>query len=43
MSVKKLHIKELIAENKQLLLNDKKAMEKIEKKIEDKALQNLKK
>lgn len=40
---KKLSFKELVAENKQLLLNDKKAMEEIEKRIEEKALQTTKK
>lgn len=39
---KKLSFKELVAVNKQLLLNDKKAMEDIEKKIEEKALQTSK-
>lgn len=40
MTTKKLNFKELVAQNKQLLLKDKEALELIEKKIEDKALKN---
>ncbi|WP_017753504.1 FbpB family small basic protein [Calidifontibacillus oryziterrae] len=36
--MRKLNFKELVAENKEQLLKDKEAMEKIEKRIEEKAI-----
>ncbi|WP_308410499.1 FbpB family small basic protein [Bacillus sp. Marseille-P3661] len=43
IKAKKFNFKELVEANKESLLQDKEALEKIEKKIEDKAIQNDKK
>ncbi|MDQ0339243.1 hypothetical protein J2S00_002029 [Caldalkalibacillus uzonensis] len=38
---RKITLEELIKENKDLLLNDKKELEKIEKRLEEKHVKNL--
>ncbi|EGL82195.1 hypothetical protein CathTA2_2326 [Caldalkalibacillus thermarum TA2.A1] len=38
---RKITLEELIKENKDMLLNDKKELEKIEKRLEEKHVKNL--